>query len=239
MKKINTAAVVLKSLNYRDSDKIYTLFSKDFGKISVIARGVRKISSRRGGSMDTLNLVKVGLSETKGGIRQLDEVLVLNSFGKLKDVYNLSTKCSYIAELVHKTTEEGENARDLFELLVKFLKIAQKFPENIDLALRYFEIHYLELMGYGFDNEVCSKCKNPLNLSEGEFYLDVAHGSFVCNACGSYGPVFSHRAVKTLRDLKANKLTKTDSEVLKELENITFALIDNHLDIKIKSRELI
>ena len=80
MKKVNTVAVVLKSINYRDSDKIYTLLSKDLGKIPAIARGVRKISSRRAGNLDTLNLVKVGLSEGLGGMRQIDEVSGLNSF---------------------------------------------------------------------------------------------------------------------------------------------------------------
>jgi len=109
MKKINTVAVVLKSINYKDSDKIYTLLTKDLGKISAIARGVRKISSRRAGNLDKLNLVKVALSEGLGGMRQIDEVSGLNSFRGLKNNYGLSTKCSYVIELLHKTTEAGGN----------------------------------------------------------------------------------------------------------------------------------
>lgn len=239
MKKINTVAVVLKSINYKDSDKIYTLLTKDLGKISAIARGVRKISSRRAGNLDKLNLVKVGLSEGPAGMRQIDEVSGLNSFRGLKNNYGLSTKCSYVIELLHKTTEEGGHAEDAFALLVKFLKIASRFQDNIDLAVRFFEIHYLELMGYGLNTLTCIKCKKELDLLEGSFYLDTSHGGFACISCSHSGLKFSAEAVKTLRDLSQNKLSRVNEAVLKELGIITTALIDEHFDIRIKSRELL
>ena len=239
MKKINTVAVVLKSINYRDSDKIYTLLSKDLGKIPAIARGVRKISSRRAGNLDTLNLVKVGLSEGLGGMRQIDEVSGLNSFRKLKSDYSLSTKCSYVVELLHKTTEESGNSEDAFELLVKFLKIASRFPENIDLAVRFFELHYLALMGYGLNTETCLKCKKFLKETGPQIYLDAGHGGFVCVDCSHNGLGFSVQAVDTLRELSGNKLSKSTEKILKELNTITSALIDEHFSIRIKSRELL
>ena len=239
MKKINTVAVVLKSINYKDSDKIYTLLTKDLGKISAIARGVRKISSRRAGNLDKLNLVKVGLSEGLGGMRQIDEVSGLNSFRGLKNNYGLSTKCSYVIELLHKTTEEGGNAEDAFELLVKFLKIASRFQENIDLAVRFFEIHYLELMGYGLNTTTCIKCKKNLDSLEGDFYLDISHGGFICSNCPHTGLKFSPEVVKTLRDLSQNKLSRVNEQVMKELGVVTTALIDEHFNIRLKSRELL
>ena len=61
MKKYNTKAIVLKSVKYKDADKIFTLFTKEYGKISAIGRGVRKINSRRSGNLDTLNYVSVGI----------------------------------------------------------------------------------------------------------------------------------------------------------------------------------
>ena len=220
MKKVNTVAVVLKSINYKDSDKIYTLLSKDLGKISAIARGVRKISSRRAGNLDTLNLVKVGLSEGLGGMRQIDEVSGLNSFRKLKNDYALSTQCSYVVELLHKTTEEGGNAEAAFELLVKFLKIASRFPENVILAVRFFEIHYLALMGYGLNTESCLRCKSDLVKKGPELYLDSSRGGFICGDCSHHGLSFSTQTVGKLRELTENKLYKTDEKTLKDINTI-------------------
>ncbi|HBY10109.1 DNA repair protein RecO [candidate division WWE3 bacterium RIFOXYC2_FULL_42_13] len=239
MKKVNTVAVVLKSINYRDSDKIYTLLSKDLGKIPAIARGVRKISSRRAGNLDTLNLVKVGLSEGLGGMRQIDEVSGLNSFKKLKGDYALSIRCSYVVELLHKTTEESGNAEEAFELLVKFLKIASRFPENIDLAVRFFEIHYLGLMGYGLNTETCLRCKKELVRKGPLLYLAPDRGGFFCDDCSRSGLGFPTQTVGKLRELSQNKLTKTDEKTLKDLSTITSALIDEHFGIRIKSRELL
>jgi len=239
MKKVNTVAVVLKSINYRDSDKIYTLLSKDLGKIPAVARGVRKISSRRAGNLDTLNLVKVGLSESLSGMRQIDEVSGLNSFRRLKSDYVLTIQCSYVVELLHKTTEEGGNAEPAFELLVKFLKIASKFPENIDLAVRFFEIHYLGLMGYGLNTETCLKCKKDLVEKGPLLYLDTEHGGFICGDCSHHGLSFSTQTVAKLRELTGNKLSKTGEKTLKDLSIITSALIDEHFGIRIKSRELL
>lgn len=92
MKKVSTIGVVLKSFNHKDSDKIYTIFSKDLGKISVWAKGVRKISSRRAGNLDTLNLVKVGLSEGDFGKRYVQEAVLVNSFSKIKRNLDTATE---------------------------------------------------------------------------------------------------------------------------------------------------
>ncbi len=79
MKKYNVRAVVLKSLKYRDSDKIFTLLSKEKGKISAIGRGVRKISSRRNGNLDTLNLISANIHEDRVGFKSIEEVKTIET----------------------------------------------------------------------------------------------------------------------------------------------------------------
>lgn len=239
MKKFNTLAVVLKSINYKDADKIYTLFSYDLGKIPAIARGVRKISSRRAGNLDTLNLVKVHLTEKDNGMRQLDEVAGVNSFRKLKSNYELNMKCTYIVELLHRTTEEGESNRSVFELFVKFLKIASQFPDNIDLVMRYFEFNYLREMGYGIDVYKCLRCGKSFDESSDVCFLDTVRGGFTCGNCTHSGLKFSSLSLKVVRDLLDNKLTQVQKPILIELETMASSMIDEHFDVRIKSRELL
>ena len=62
MNSKNFDALVIKSINFKDSDKIYTLLVKGLGKVSAKAKGVRKINSKRLSTLDTLNFIKVRLS---------------------------------------------------------------------------------------------------------------------------------------------------------------------------------
>ena len=67
-------AIVLKNRKHGEADKIFTLYSKKKGKITAIAKGVRKVSSRRGGNLDTLNHVVLGVNEGKGDFKYITEV---------------------------------------------------------------------------------------------------------------------------------------------------------------------
>lgn len=243
MKKTNALGVVIKSTKYRDSDKIYTLFTREYGKISAIARGVRKISSRRAGNLDSMNLVKLSLSEEKTGIRKIDEASSITSFKDLKKTYDLSVKCSYVMELVYKTVEEEGPQQKVFDLLVKFLKLAEKYPNEIDTAVIFFEINFLLETGYGINLESCIKCGKKFeklaDAPSAKFTLDLTLGGFLCPDCQTYGLSCSGRAVNSLYKFTKNKISKLSKTDQKEMSSVTSALIDEYLGIRLKSRELL
>lgn len=148
MKKYNSEAIILKSINYKDKDKIYTVFTDKYGKFSVIGRGVRKISSRRGGNLDSLNYVSLKVTEMDNGLKNLDEVVVLNSFKNLKSDYNLSLKAYYFAELINKNIEESFEDIKIFKLFKKCLEILDSGSLNINVLTLFFEIQLLKELGY-------------------------------------------------------------------------------------------
>lgn len=153
MKKYNTEAIVLKSINYKDKDKIYTLFTEEYGKISAMGRGVRKISSRRGGNLDSLNHISIKITERDNGFKDIDEVVTINSFKNIKSDYALSLKAYYLAELISKNIIDNTDNRDntdiqIFKLFRKVLDIIDKKLLNIDLSILFFEIQFLRHLGY-------------------------------------------------------------------------------------------
>jgi len=148
VKKYNTNAIVLKSINYKDKDKIYTLFTEHLGKISAMARGVRKISSRRGGNLDSLNYISIKITERDGGFKDIDEVVTLNSFKNIKSDYEMSLKAYYLADLIHRNMEENSEDTQVFKLFKKVLEILDQKSLNIDLAILFFEIQFLKHFGY-------------------------------------------------------------------------------------------
>ena len=79
----STEAIVLRTRDNKDADKIITLFTRDFGKQTVIAKGIKKLSSRKRGNLEVFNEVKTSVVNTKGmGI--ITEVQLLNSFENVR-----------------------------------------------------------------------------------------------------------------------------------------------------------
>ena len=148
MKKYNTEAIVLKNINLKDADKVYTLLCRDVGKIGAIARGVRKISSRRAGNLDTLNLITVSITESDKGFKSIDEVKVINSFKQLKTNLPKIHAAYYLAELIHKSLEEHTEAVEVFMLFRQVLGSLDGTSYPIEVVSFYFEICFLRILGY-------------------------------------------------------------------------------------------
>jgi len=150
MNRYKTECIVLKSINWREADKIFTLLSQDKGKISATAKGVRKINSRRRGGLDTLNHSVVEISEGNGGYKTITEVKPLNTFSTVKRDLDKSFCGFYVTELVHRFAEEDDtgSAQDIFDLLIKTLDYLDGEEGKIEQATRVFEVNLLRVLGY-------------------------------------------------------------------------------------------
>ena len=148
MPGFNTKAVVLKNIVFQDADKIYTLLSEDKGKISGIAKGVRKVSSRRSGNLDTLNVVEIHLNEHKSGQNYITEVKTLEAHKRLKKRLDLSKQGFYVAELINRFVHEDDQAQPVFKLLVDTLNELEHNGNNLIWRINRFELKLMQLLGY-------------------------------------------------------------------------------------------
>ncbi|MBU1133051.1 DNA repair protein RecO [Patescibacteria group bacterium] len=239
MKKYNTQAIVLKSTKFRDADKIFTLYTKDEGKISAIARGVRKISSRRAGNLDSLNVISVKISESKGGFKNIDEVKTLQSFKELKKDLETSKRAYFILELVHKTVEEGEKDERLYDLIIRSLKLLSTPRCNPDLAVVYFEIVFMKELGYQLDFENCVKCQKEIFSSISRKYaFNISRGGFVCGDCSGSGFPVSEDLVSWMGKIWKGDLKLKEKDLIKEIDSLLKRYIDLKLESRFKSLEI-
>lgn len=186
MSRFNDECIVLKNINYRDSDKIFTLYSKKKGKFIATGRGVRKIASRRGGNLDTMTHVMLGFSEDEKGYKSINEAVTINSFSNLKRDLKKSLKGYYILELIHRFIEENEPNEKLFDVLIKSLKALDLNVIDDDSAVVYFEINLMRLLGYGLTLDKCLSCDKGFSRDWEITYLNLGRGGFMCSDCG-YG----------------------------------------------------
>ncbi|MBU1970715.1 DNA repair protein RecO, partial [Patescibacteria group bacterium] len=127
----STECVVLKNANFQEADKSYTLFAPELGKFTATAKGVRKISSKRAGSLDTLNRTQISLTVSPKGGKTIQQAQVLEPHQDLKKAMSGIAKGLYMAELVHRFFYHGtcqhESAPEIYALFVKSLQSLNKF----------------------------------------------------------------------------------------------------------------
>ena len=125
-----TEGIILKRRDFGEADRILTVFTLSRGKISVLAKGVRRITSKRGGNVELLNRVIIYLYQGKG-MPILTEAESIETFSKIKEDLTLSTYAYHLIELIDKLTAENQENRVLYEHLVKVRKKLEKNPRQI------------------------------------------------------------------------------------------------------------
>ncbi len=141
-----TEGIILKRTNFGEADRILTVYTKHYGKIKALAKGVRKVASRKGGSVEAFNQVVLFLVKGKN-LDLLSEVQVINSFKSWRKNLAKVGVAYYFCEIVDKLTPEGQDNKAVFALLEGFLsKLGRSSEFNL---VRPFEEQLLEELGFG------------------------------------------------------------------------------------------
>lgn len=145
MPVFSTEGIIVRRSNFGEADRILTIVTPFKGKIKAIAKGVRRITSRRGGNVELLNHVKLQVFQGKG-MNILTEAESLETFPKIKSELILSAYGSHIAELVERLLPEEQPNPQSYNLLVVVLSLLENNPRQI--FIRAFEIKLLTVLGF-------------------------------------------------------------------------------------------
>ena len=221
----NSLCFVLKSVNYRDADKIYTLYSQEEGRISAIARGVRKISSKRAGGLDTLNLASLTYFGGKNGHKTITEVKSLKSFRRLKANPGKVAVAYKIIALLLKHVEEDSPDSKLFSALEKTLNLLDDSVVSDVAVLSYFYIHFMYSLGYRLQLTKCSFCGDKLRREWGSAWFSIEKGGLVCPLCKNFEEEIGLRGAALLNKLQflskdSPQYFNTGNTILARLEGL-------------------
>jgi Recombination protein O N terminal/Recombination protein O C terminal len=168
---VKTEAIVLKCINYRETSKIVTFYSKSHGKIRGIAKAVRSTKTRWGGvlqSMAYLNLFFY-FKENKD-LHLVSNAEYANAFKSIYGDYDKLQAGFKIIELVNRTTADHEPNDEVFNLLKFTLENLESATKNYSNLLFYFEFRLCELLGFGIHpgmlNPLMTKILSKLNQGE-------------------------------------------------------------------------
>ncbi|MBV9850693.1 MAG: DNA repair protein RecO [Armatimonadetes bacterium] len=181
MPAYTTDAFVLRRLHYGETDNILTLYARDRGRFSAIAKGARKAISRLSGATEVLTLTRFGLASGRS-LEIVTQVEVQDSFPNLRhDLLRLAHGL-YLADLVDHSTEEHAPNPLLFDLLHAGLTLLQSVTPP-ELVARWFEVQLLRDLGYAPNLYECAVCHAPVPGPFGpdeRFALSAALGGALC-----------------------------------------------------------
>src|SRR3989344_6826119 len=206
MSHYNVECVVLKSTNYQDADKIFVFFGKNKGKFSAVAKGVRKISSRRSGNLDILNHVVLGISESSSGFKIVTEAKTIDSFLPLKKSMEGLVYGYYVLELVYRLLEEGVADDKIFNLLTTVLRNMAQDGATALSEMVLFEVGFIEALGYGMTLDRCVVCGRLYDGSWSKCRFKAEVGGFVCDRC-SGGVLLSGESSAFLYSVKLKDIS--------------------------------
>lgn len=145
MAVFTTEGIIVKRRNFGEADRLLSIVTPFKGKITVIAKGVRRITSRRGGNVEMLNKVKLHIFQGQG-MPILSEAESMETFSKVKSDLTLSAYGSHLAELTERLLPENQPIPQGYNLLVVALTLLEKNPRQI--FIRAFEVKLLTVLGF-------------------------------------------------------------------------------------------
>jgi len=218
---VDTEAIVLRGRDYSDSSRIFGLYTLSHGRLSAIAKGVKRSAARYGLSLEPMSHIRAVLY-----VKEQRDLQLLSRFEPLEPLGGLMADLEKMAaglaavELIGATTPQAEANEPVFRLLTSTLaalKTATNHPGN---ALYHFEAHLLGELGFQPDFDRCASCGRAVGGESGpeQRTLRLGHAGVVCPSCidrhhGLF-PV-SREALSILRELQ--RTATADEAVARDL----------------------
>lgn len=217
MEEIKLKGIVIRADDYKDSDKLVTIFSAEKGLIKARARGVKKNKAKLAFAVQPFAFVEFMLAERDGFYTVINASSIDQFFNITNDFdsYIFMLAC---LEVVQKTVKENENQVDLFLLLLNSLKlVAYENVSSINVFIK-FMIEAMGYLGFSFEFDKCACCNEKLNENNVGFSYD--YNGLLCTRCMNKNDYL--------------ELNKVEYAILK---NISFVKIEKLNTLHFPSRE--
>ncbi len=242
-KLYRSEAIVLRRTNIGEADRILTVYTPNRGKLRLVAKGVRRTTSRLGGHLEQFTVCKVLVA--KG--RNLDIITqseIIRTFPSFRNDLDLYAYACYGVDLLDKLTEDLLENYPVYSLLTDFLTALDEKQDPVAIT-RAYELHLLGYLGYRPQITRCVRCNTDLEPVMNYFSPEL--GGALCPACGNAerrSLEISVDALKILRYLqKTNFATapriRLSPELRQELEHVMRSYTRYLLERDLKSAQFV
>jgi len=240
---LKTEAIVLRRFDYGDTSQIAQVLTRDYGKVSLMAKGIRSTKKKDRELFDMICHYGIVFQKKKHThLHQLRHLQSINHFPCIRTCLHSVYLALYTAELAEAGTKEEEPYPELFDLLLDGL-VYLNSPSGKDWRafLLAFELKYLRILGYLPEFHFCLGCGIALNPPDKVFF-SKDKGGILCRECRMEAGSFQHLSQGALSILR--NLCRTSAKGLsrirllpaqeKELREIMGEYISHALEKRFK-----
>jgi DNA repair protein RecO (recombination protein O) len=214
-----TKGIVFKKLARKEADQLFSVYTKDFGRLEILGKAIRKATSKLRSGVEIFYLSEIEFIQGKS-YKTLTDVVVIEKFKNLrKDLKRLEIAYR-IRQVLDDLIKGQEKDKKIWNLLLEvFGKLNDSSFRNREIVYYYFLWKFLSILGYRPDLYNCSACQEKLKPEA--LYFDPKQEGIVCENCFSKDNIqVSPEIIKIIR------------VVIDQDSKITFRLKINDKDLK-------
>ena len=246
-KIIRTKAISLHSIPFAETSKVVTFYTRDFGKLNLLAKGARRPKSKFGAALETFTYAALILYKPETPkLYILSDAEIIRSFSELSASTEKYLAGSQMIEFVLKSVDfQDPNAR-LFNLLISCLTAlaSPKLPiKSIDNLVLGFLLKAASFLGFRPELDNCVACRKPLpklrrenqaKLLRAKLFFNIANGGILCTSCkakSTEGLLLIYNQLAYLKALLYLPFKKTlYFNPQSELKTLVFQYLKHHFE---------
>ena len=213
-----TEGFILKKNDLREADQIFTVFTKDYGKIKILARAIRKIKSKLRSGADLFYLSELEFIQGKA-YKTLTDAIALNKFKEIKKDLDKLKTVQQIADALNNLVHQEEQDEKIWALLLE-VEAFEKLDNYSLLVTGYWLLYYyflwnlFSILGYQIDLYHCVACQRKLSPSR--LYFSPDQGGILCLDCSDRAEEKKEVSPNVIKVLRL--LLKKDQDILSRLK---------------------
>lgn len=176
---IKTEGIVLSEIRYKETSKILNVYTKELGKIHIMAKGAYRPKSQLIANAQPFSYNEYQLQKGRN-FYYINQGDIINSFYSIREKIERLIFGSYILELIEKSTPDEEKNERLFLLLEKSLKILSEMNDEFLKFIVAFELKFVAFLGY---RPFLNGCVNCHNRSNSKIKFSNKEGGIICSNC--------------------------------------------------------
>lgn len=242
-----TDAIIINSMDWSETSKILSFYTRDHGRVKAVAKGARRRGSPFLGALELFYYVDLVYYEKAArDLQTVSQCSVKKDFSAVKQDLEKTAYCAYFAQSAEAISGEKQKSGAIFQLLLDIFSYLEENDPDVLLA-RYFELNLLKAAGYGPVLKNCGGCGLKFEAPIKRAGFSPGAGGAVCAACmGAPGGCLSLSggALSTLSCLDAARpgmlgRIKASQIIKDELREALACCLDYHLEKKLKSKEFL
>jgi DNA repair protein RecO (recombination protein O) len=198
-----TEGIVLKSIKLGEADKIITIYSSERGKISAVAKGIRKTKSKFGARLEPFSHVNLMLYDGRN-LDIVTQVELISSFREIREDFDKVVYGAAMLDLLEKISPLEEKDEIVFDFMLSSLRALSIAPKNVPLLLAAFDLKMMSIAGFRPNLTNCAVCSEEAAGFKKEIVFSCEWGGLLCEKCG-------------LSDIEAISISRTTLEAINEI----------------------